>query len=166
MSESILSEKKKYSKMVKEYYHFNTKHKAIGLILLQDEASIDFLLDGLEVLSCDFVIKTKKQLWEKANIASSSEIKKDLLLGFDFVVSDNEMEWLWEYFKLWIVPILPNNNHLSGILKEFDPLQSEGNSFFYLNENKWSLYATIIRYLENYKFPYDHRNLVKNIMSI
>ena len=62
MSESILSEKKKYSKILKEYYHFNTKNKPTGLILLQDEASIDFLLDGLEVLSCDFVIKTKKQL--------------------------------------------------------------------------------------------------------
>jgi hypothetical protein len=62
MSESILTEKKKYSKILKDYYHFNTKNKATGLILLQDEASIDFLLDGLEVLSCDFVIKTKKQL--------------------------------------------------------------------------------------------------------
>ncbi len=166
MSESILTEKKKYSKILKDYYHFNTKNKATGLILLQDEASIDFLLDGLEVLSCDFVVKTKKQLWAKLNIVTSWEIKKDLLMWFDFVVSDNEMEGLWEYFKLGIVPILPNNNHLSGILKEFDPLQSEWNSFFYLNQNKWSLYASVIRYLENYKFPYDNRNLVKNVMSI
>lgn len=166
MTESIFSEKKKYAKALKDYYHFNTKNKAIGLILLNDESSIDFLLDGLEVLSCDFVVKTKKEFTQKLNVTWSGDIKKDLLLGFDFVVSDNDSEWLWEYFKLWVVPILPNDNHLSGILKEFDPLQSEGNSFFYLSENKWSLYASIIRYLENYKFPYDNRNLVKNVISI
>ena len=166
MSESIFSEKKKYAKAIKEYYHLNTKNKAIGLILLNDESSIDFLLDGLEVLSCDFVIKTKTEFAQKLNVVASSDIKKDLLLGFDFVVSDNEVEWLWEYFKLWVVPILPSNNHLSGILREFDPLQSEGNSFLYQDANKWSMYYALIRYLENYKFPYDNRNLVKNVVSI
>jgi hypothetical protein len=28
------------------------------------------------------------------------------------------------------------------------------------------MYYAIIRYLENYKFPYDNRNLVKNVVSL
>ncbi len=166
MTDTIFNEKKKYSKALKDFFKFKTKNKATGLIIVNNEKEIDFLLDGLEVLSCDFVVKTKAQMEEKLNVAASGDVKKDLLIWFDFVVADNDMEWLWEYFKSWITPILPKDNHLSGILKEFDPLTSQWNSFLYEDKNKWSMYYAIIRYLENYKFPYDNRNLVKNVISL
>lgn len=166
MTETIFAEKKKYSKVLKDYYNFKSKNKATWLILVNNESDIDFLLDWLEILSCDFVVKTSKELKEKINIIKSPEIKKDLIIWFDFIVADNEIEWLWEYLKSWITPILPTNNHLSSILKEFDPLNSEWNSYLYADNNKWSMYYAIIRYLENYKFPYDNRNLVKNVVNL
>lgn len=166
MTYTIFNEKKKYAKAIKDFYNFKTKNKPTWLILLNDEKEIDFLLDWLEVLSCDFVVKTNFELEQKLNVVLSKDVKKDLLLWFDFVVADNEMEWLSEFFKSWITPILPKDNHLSGILKEFDPITSEWNSFLYENKNYWSMYYAIIRYLENYKFPYDNRNLVKNVVSL
>jgi hypothetical protein len=33
-------------------------------------------------------------------------------------------------------------------------------------ENSWDIFYSIIRYLENYKFPYDNKALVKNILDI
>lgn len=166
MTENLYAEKKKYSKILKDFLKLNTKNKPTWLILVKDSEDIDFLLDWLEVLSCDFVIKTQKELKEKINIAYTKDVKKDLLLWFDFIVADNETEGLSEYFSAWIAPIIPSNNHLSSILNEFDPLNSEWNCFLYTEKNKWSMYYSIIRYLENYKFPYDNRNLVKNIISL
>lgn len=163
MSENIFTIKNKYSKTLKDCFNFKNKNKPTWLIILNDDQNIDFLLEGLEILSCDFVIKTQKEIEKKLNIISSKDIKKDLLLWFDFVVWDNDIENLQEYFKSWITPIVPQNNYLSSILKEFDPISSEWNSFVYTNNNKWSIYYAIIRYLENYKFPYDNRNLIKNI---
>ena len=72
MTESILADKRKYSKLLKDFYKFKTKNKAIWLIVLEDNKNIDFLLDWLEVLSCDFVVKTEEQLKEKLNVTSSN----------------------------------------------------------------------------------------------
>lgn len=166
MTDTIFAEKKKYSKVLKDFLKLKTKNKPTWLVLVKNTEDIDFLLDWLETLSCDFVIKTEKELKQKVNVFYTKDIKKDLLMWFDFIVMDNETEWLSEFFSLWITPIIPSNNHLSSILKEFDPLNSEWNSYLYDDKNKWSMYYAIIRYLENYKFPYDNRNLVKNVISL
>jgi hypothetical protein len=166
MTDAIFTEKKKYSKILKDFYKFKTKNKAIWLIIVNDEILIDSLLDWLEILSCDFIVKTEKNIKEKTNVAKSSEIKKDLLVWFDFILTDNDSQWLNDFFWLWIIPIIPNNNYLSSILHEFNPLQNEGNSFMYDENNKWSIFYSLVRYLENYKFPYDNRNLVKNVLGL
>ncbi|MBW7954920.1 hypothetical protein H3C61_03845 [Candidatus Gracilibacteria bacterium] len=163
MTENIFLEKKNNSKILKDF--FKLKNKPTGLIIVENEENIDFLLDGLEQLSCDFVIKTKSEMGKKINIIKTNEISKDFLSGFDFVVTDNKESSLQQYLKNGITPIVPENNYLSSILKEFNPLTSEGNSFLYKENNSWSMYYAIIRYLENYKFPYDNRNLVKNIIK-
>jgi hypothetical protein len=164
--DNLFVEKKKYSKILKDYLKLNTKNKPTWLVLVKDIEFIDFLLDWLEVLPCDFVIKSERDLKQKINIFYTKEIKKDLFLWFDFMVWDNETEWLSDLFSAWITPILPSNSHLLSILKEFDPLNSEWNCFLYTDKNKWSMYYAIIRYLENYKFPYDNRTLVKNVISL
>jgi len=167
MSHDILfREKRKFAKAVKDCYQFQNPARPTLLVVLKDEKLINSLLDGLQILSCDFVVCTEKKFKKYTNIATDSTVKHDLLKGFDGIITDNDTENLITFFKSGVVPILPENNHLAGILKEFDPLESEGNSFFYKKDNVWSLYLGIVRYLENYKFPYDHKNLVKNIASI
>ena len=88
------------------------------------------------------------------------------LSGVDFILTDNDFEELKEYLSLWIAPILPTNNYLWSLLAEFDPLKSEWNCYLYEEFNVWSMYYSTVRYLENFKFPYDNRNLVKNIVSL
>lgn len=166
MTDTIYTQKKKYSKILKDFFHFETKNKPTAFILLKNTEHIDFLLDGLEVLSCDFIIQTEKQLKEKINVAYTKNINKDLLLWVDFIILDNETSNLQDYFSSGITPIIPSNNHLWNILKEFDPLTSEGNAYIYKENNQWSLYYSVIRYLENYKFPYDNRNLIKNVINL
>lgn len=166
MNENVFIEKKKYSKILKDFFCFKSKNRPTGLIIVNNSEDIDFLLDWLEVLSCDFVIKTEKEIKNKINIINSNKIQNDLLLWFDFVLTDNNTESLKDFFKNAIIPIVPKNNYLSSILHEFDPLNNEWNSFLYDEKNKWSMYYAIIRYLENSKFPYDNRSLVKNIICL
>jgi hypothetical protein len=48
--------------------------------LVEDNEAIDFLLDGLQILSCDFVVKTEKELKDALNVANSKDVKKELLV--------------------------------------------------------------------------------------
>jgi glycogen synthase len=45
-------------------------------------------------------------------------------------------------------------------------MQSEGNGYIFEKNNKWEIFYALTKYLENYKFPYDNRNLVKNVLEI
>lgn len=165
MNDRLAIDKKSYSKTLKNFCKFTQKNKSTGLIVLKDEVTIDFLLDWLEELSSDFVIQTQKEYENRWNIFFTSKLKKDFLPWIDYILVDEEVEELSQYFSQGIVPIIPQNHHLVGILKEFDPLTSKWNSFFYKNWSSWSVYASLVRYLENTKFPYDHKALVENILK-
>jgi hypothetical protein len=66
-----------------------------------------------------------------------------------------------KYIKKWITPIVLKNKEFI----EFNPLKNEWNAFFYETLDKWSIFYTIVRYMENYKFPFDNKNLVTNLLK-
>ena len=70
-----------------------------------------------------------------------------------------------KYLKNWIVPIISKNSYYTKTLQEFNPIKSEWNSFFYEEENKWCIFSWIIKYIENYKFPFDNKTLLKNTLN-
>lgn len=167
MSENLFTEKKKYSKLLKSQFWFKTKNKAIGLIVLKEDIDIVSLLFWLSVLPCDFVFLSDSEISnQSSNICISKEVKNDLLLWFDFILTDNKLDSLKNYIKNSITPLVPTNNHLSWVLREFDPINVEWNSYLYDDKNIWSMFYAVSRYLENYKFPYDNRNLVKNLINL
>ena len=163
----LLKEKRDYNLKIKTELNLPKWNKTNGLIALSDKDLAASLVEWLSALDVNFVV-----LLENSNIESSknvtvvSEVSEDLDSGFDFVVGDNELSNLTRYFKKWVVPLVPKKNYMSSILKEFNPMKSEGNSFLYDDENKWSIFYAITRYLENCKFPYDKKNLVKNVFEI
>lgn len=163
---TIIADKKKYNQLLKKNFWVTSKHKCIGLIKINDKDILDLLITGLPTLPCTFIIETDLDLInnEVSNIFYTSKIKNDLITGFDFILCDDDLDWLSSYMKKWITPIIIKNNHMSSLLSEFDPMKSEGNCYFYEENNSWSIFYSVIRYLENYKFPYDNRNLVKNII--
>jgi len=64
-----------------------------------------------------------------------------------------------------IVPIMPENNVFSGMLREFNPMKFEGNGFFWSSDNAYCIFQKIVAYTENIKFPEDRRVLLKNITA-
>lgn len=161
----LLKEKKLNSDLIKQDYKLLKSNKAVWLILLSDTSVLNSLLLWCKSLPIDFVVISESNLELVTNNIAFTQNNK-INSWFDFIVTDNEISWLDNYLKNWIVPILPEKNHMRSILKEFNPMKNEGNSYFYYNNDAWSIFYSIVRYLENYKFSFDNKNLVKNVLDI
>lgn len=165
---ATLTEKKNKNIALKNNYGLIQKFKPLGLIQLSNIEVTHKLIEGLKVLSASFVIVIDNAKYEKIskNIIITNSIDSDSLIGFDFIVSDNSILHISEYTSLGITPIINKGNHLSSILKEFNPMKNQWNSFYYDESDHWCIFYTIVRYMENYKFPFDNKNLVKNVLAI
>ncbi|NDK07774.1 hypothetical protein EOM39_00840 [Candidatus Gracilibacteria bacterium] len=162
----ILNEKKRQAESIKSKYKLLKKNKILGVIVMDNKEILSDLLKGLSVLPIDLIVLSKEEFGQYNSMVYMDNIADNTLFGVDFIVCDNCMGKLGDYLKKGIVPIVSKNNYLNNILNEFNPVKSEGNAFFYEEDNVWSIFYAIIRYLENHKFPYDNRNLVKNVIDI
>lgn len=165
---SVLAEKKENSLKLKKALWILLKFKPLGLIKINDSEVTKELIKGLKSLPAWFVVYIKNQKTEiiSKNVVATWELDKSTLSWFDFVVCDGDIVNIESYIKKGITPIILRKNHLTELLREFNPLQNEWNSFFYESLNKWDIFYTIVRYMENYKFPFDNKNLVKNVIKI
>ncbi|MBC7232734.1 MAG: glycogen synthase [Chloroflexi bacterium] len=57
------------------------------------------------------------------------------------------------------VPIVRATGGLADTVKDFDPRTGEGNGFSFARYDRWALFATIVRALENYKYKDTWRRL-------
>ena len=164
----VLKEKREKNILIKKNFWLLQKYKALGLIKITNKSLIKDLRDGLVVLPACFVIcmewvETDK-IWK--NIVATSDISESDLIWFDFIIWDDELENLNKFLELWITPIVSETNPLHSILKEFNPVKNEWNSYIYQTLDKWSIFYSLVKYLENYKFSFDNKNLVKNVLAI
>lgn len=164
----ILASKKDTANTIKKDYWILLKYKPLGLINLDNKEISLELIEWLKTIPAWFIVVISwvndKKISE--NIFITSSLNESKLNWFDFVVCDDCSSLLNRYIENKIAIIINKDNHMTSILKEFDPIKNEGNSFSYENLNKWSIFYSLVRYLENYKFPFDNKNLVKNIMKI
>jgi len=163
----ILKEKKEQSNILKREYKLPIKNKALWLIKLTNKTLLQKLYFWLANLPINFVIVW--DFWKEGideqfkNIYVLNEILDDNLIWFDFVVLDEKITKISNFSENAITPILPEKNHLSAIMKEYQPMKNEWNSYLYSQNNEWSIFHAIARYLENYKISFDNKNLVKNV---
>lgn len=162
----ILNEKKRQAESIKNKYKLLKKNKILGVVVIDNKELLWELLTWLSILPIDLIVLTKEELKQHNSMIYLNDIADNTMFWVDFIICDNCMWKLWDYLKKWIVPIVSKNNYLNNILNEFNPVKSEWNAFFYEEWNVWSIFYAVIRYLENHKFPYDNRNLVKNVIDI
>lgn len=60
-----------------------------------------------------------------------------------------------------VVPISPDTN----FTENYDAIQEKGNAFIYKKGSPWNFFATIIKSMENFKFPYDWKNIQVSAMD-
>jgi len=164
---TVLAEKKENGLKLKRTLGILLKYKPLGLIKLNDKVLTNDLIDWLKSLPTWFVVYSENTQTKilSNNVVITWELNDSFLSGFDFIVCDNDIETLNLFIEKWITPIIIKNNHLWSILREFNPLKNDWNAFFYDKLNKWDIFYTIVRYMENYKFPFDNKNLVNNILN-
>lgn len=159
----ILKNKKEVSNNLKTDFWLPKKNKALALIKLTNKTLLKKLYFGLANLPIDFVVIW--DFWKEwidenfKNIYITKEIDNKYLIWFDACIFDDNITDIHWYNTNAIIPILPEKNHLSALMKEFNPMKS----YLYSQNNEWSIFHSITRYLENYKITFDNKNLVKNV---
>ncbi len=161
----LLVRKTKYKNIIIRELELLRKNKSLWLIDITEEKILDNLLEWLSRLPVNFVILTNNKKFKNTkNLHFTDKISLEKKVWFDFIVGDDDIESLENYFKYWVVPIVSSHNYLSSLLKEFDAKASSWNAFLYENMDSYSVFYALVRYLENKKFPYDNKILVKNLV--
>lgn len=172
---------------IREHYGFPGSAKHIALVAVTDTATREFLAQGLSAIGLAAVLweptedkpagKRRRKTIDASieipvtvdieNIGRTSKIDKNRLYGFDFVLWDDKHTGLdlVEAMSAGVTPIVPEKNALSGMLKQFDPMQFSGNAFLFREPNPFLMFAAAVGYLENAKFPEDKRILLKNVLQ-
>lgn len=63
-----------------------------------------------------------------------------------------------------VIPVVSHDFPLENI-HNYNPNLETGNCFMYYKHTPWSLFATLIRAYENYRFPYDWKNICKTAIQ-
>lgn len=63
--------------------------------------------------------------------------------------------------KYGVIPVSPPQD----IIEDYNPTREKGNAFIFIKDSPWSLFATLIRALENFRFPYDWKNIAGKAME-
>ncbi len=118
------------------------KHKDIALAFAEDHSALCAIIDEEEYLSA----------YEVSDILLTFSQDKTTILEVQHALSKG------------VVPIVSHDFPLE-ILENYNPNLENGNSFMYYKQTPWSIFATIVRAYENYRFPYDWRNLCKTAIK-
>lgn len=162
----LLKEKKINSYNIIKENNLPKVNRIIWFINLSNKNILNKLILWCKNLPVNFIINSENTIEDcPENISFSLSYDKEINSWFDFIVSDDNISSLEKYLKKGIVPIIPENNHMKTILREFNPIKNQWNSYLYSNNNSWSIFYSLVRYLENYKFTFDNKNLVKNVFD-
>ncbi|MCH8518227.1 hypothetical protein LAT59_00475 [Candidatus Gracilibacteria bacterium] len=153
--------------ILKDRYNLPKRSKVLIALSFTDSDITNFLLPGLEVLPVNFIIFGKGISTIQAKNITYIDSKENFdMMGVDAIFGNCEDIILEKKMRLGVVPIMNQKNYLGKILSEFQPARGEGNAYLYEDNSPWSAYYALIRYIENHNFPYDNRNLVKNVVGM
>lgn len=94
-----------------------------------------------------------------------TEKNEVILAGADAWITDtlDESIPVSMLFQQGVVPIVPKENPHKKLFSEFNPMKFEGNAFVFEHADEYQMFASLVRYLENVRYPGDKRTLLKNV---
>jgi len=145
-----------------------------NLSMIQDimngilEQNVEIVLTGIgtEKYQQYFTNLAEKNTAKIAILGNSDEEKRKIYSAADAIIIPTlskecvaEVEMAMQY---GVVPISPQQD----CLENYNPNLEKGNSFVYIKDSPWSLFANIIRVLESFRFPYDWKNIQVSAMEM
>ncbi len=89
---------------------------------------------------------------------------RHMLAGSDIAVffsTNNDEEMLENCLRYGVIPVsLPMES-----LENYNPVQESGNAFVYEDPSHWMCFASLVRALETFKFPFDWRTIQRHAMD-
>ena len=82
----------------------------------------------------------------------------DMALFLDDAAGHKELEFLLKY---GVVPVAKKDCGLQN----YDPNQESGHGFLYDKFDVWSVFTSLVRALETYRFPFDWRTIQRHCME-
>ncbi len=103
----------------------------------------------------------------KITIAANGEDeKRKIYAASDIILIPTLSEECAEETKIamgyGVIPVTPQQN----FAEDYNPNQERGNAFIYSKDSPWNLFATLIRAIETFRFPYDWKNIAAGAMEI
>jgi len=112
----------------------------------------------------DIVSKLSKDSSHRIAVIQDDEDEvRKMFAGSDMALffSENDDEVLRASLRYGCVPIAFS----SDLLENYAPAQESGNAFVYEEMNQWQCFASIVRALETFKFPYDWRTIQRHAIE-
>ncbi len=109
--------------------------------------------------------KIAKMSSHRVAIVQDDEVHlRKLLAGSDmgmFFAAQDENDELENAMRYGVIPIsLPR-----PMADNYNPVQESGNAFIYSEPTAWQCFASLVRALETFKFPYDWRTIQRHAME-
>lgn len=67
--------------------------------------------------------------------------------------------------KNGVIPVVPLQQNKDSVWNEFNPMKFEWNAFLFKELNQFQMFASLIRAIENMRYPGDKRMLLQNVQS-
>ena len=98
-------------------------------------------------------------------IPDNDENKRKIYAASNMILapcdSDECLDEVKQAMQYGVIPIVSDQDFVTN----YDPVQENGNAFVYSKGSPWSFFATLVRAFENFKFPYDWKNIQVNAMG-
>jgi starch synthase len=110
--------------------------------------------------------KLAKNNGHRIKIIPDDEVNlRRMLAGSDvalFFAGQQDPDDIENALRYGVVPVaMPTHD----VLEDYNPVQESGNAFLYQEATHWQCFASVVRALETFKFPYDWRTIQRNAME-
>lgn len=124
--------------------------RAVVLLLIEDHELVAFLSHA-----CGSI-----------GVYATSRTDEIVIAGADIFVADastksNLISSLLNHAVVGVV----SDDIAKDIFRDFNPMKFEGNAFIYTSQNSFGVFESIVRALENMKYPGDRHTLLKNVVE-
>lgn len=164
--EKLILNKRHAKKYLAETFSFSAKNPLLGIFLEKDlnkeaERNLNKFLDACSSLDIEVVVLSaegSKENHSNAHSLSYNRKNRSLLLDAADISLAYDFNDVQEMLLHGTIPLSCKR----GEVKNYDPNHETGNAFLFKDENVWSIFASLVRAVETFKFPYDWRNIIRH----